>query len=123
MKEIIYEKLKFYCPSKPCDNIKDSEEYRLFMKLFGPFGFLKSPNDLNLYNACFSYFMTIFNNDECPAKKNICTKSDYIKVMFYGGTNDTIYNSKCGHTPPSLTLRKGVGCPTCECRMLNESGA
>ena len=91
-----YEKLKFYCPSKPCDNIKDSEEYRLFMKLFGPFGFLKSPNDLNLYNACFSYFMTIFNDDECPAKKNICTKSDYIKVMFYGGTNDTIYNSKCG---------------------------
>ena len=40
--------------------------------------------------------MTIFNGNECPARENICTKSDYIKVMFYGGTNDTIDNSKCG---------------------------
>ena len=95
-----YEKLKFYCLSNICKNADDDddkpEEWRLFLKLSGPFGFFKSGNDANLYSACFSYFMTIFNEDECPSKENICTKSDYIKVMFYGGTNDTLYRSKCG---------------------------
>ena len=91
-----YENLKFFCLSKPCINIEKYEEYRIFLEAGGPFGFFESLNDLNLYNACFSYFMTIFNGNECPARENICTKSDYIKVMFYGGTNDTIANSKCG---------------------------
>ena len=40
--------------------------------------------------------MTIFNEDECPFGNNTCTKSDYIKVMFFGGTNDTQKYCKCG---------------------------
>ena len=95
-----YQKLKFFCLSHICKNAdteEDPEEWELFLKLAGPFGFLRSMGDKNLYNACFSYFMTIFNEDECSSKgKNICTKSDYIKVMFHGGTNKTIDNSKCG---------------------------
>ena len=95
-----YEKLKFYCLSEICKNADDDddkpEEWRLFLKLTGPFGFLKSSNDANLYSACFSYFMTIFNEDECPSRKDICTKSDYIKVVFFGGTNYTLSKSKCG---------------------------
>ena len=40
--------------------------------------------------------MTIFKEDECPSKSYICTKSEYIKVTFDGGTNDTLQDSKCG---------------------------
>lgn len=94
-----YRRLKFYCLSEICKDADEDErieEYRLFLKLFGPFGFLKSITDANLYNACFSYFMTIFNEDECPFGNNTCTKSDYVKVIFFGGTNDTQKRCKCG---------------------------
>ena len=77
--------------------MKKIQEINLFLEIDGPFGFAKSfVGNKNLYNACFSFFMTIFNNDECPLGKNICTKSNYIKVMFDGGTYNSFQNSKCG---------------------------
>ena len=92
----VYQKVKFFCSDYICPNVEDIQEEDLFLKLDGPFGFMKSLNDKNLHNACFSFFMTIFNDDECPLKKNICTKSDYIKVTFDGGTKETYKNSQCG---------------------------
>ena len=92
----VYQKVKFFCSDYICPNIEKIQEEDLFLILDGPFGFMRSLNDKNLHNACFSFFMTIFNEDECPLKKNICTKSDYIKVTFDGGTKETYKNSQCG---------------------------
>ena len=93
----VYQKMRFFCLHHICPYIDQPDEYFLFFYLEGPFGFMKSLiGTKNLHNACFSFFMTIFNGDECPLKKNICTKSEYIKVTFDGGTKESYQDSQCG---------------------------
>lgn len=112
----VYKKLKFFCRfDSICPSwlfwrtkIQDDE---FFLNIFGKFGFstpFNCTNDKddsytltcqNIYSACFSYFMNTFNGEECAnytSGKNVCTKSDYIKILFHGGTSKTYKNSKCG---------------------------
>ena len=112
----VYKKLKFFCRF---DNICPSwlfwrmhnQDNEFFLRIFGPFGFSRPINCTkykddgstltcqNLYNACFSYFMNTFTGDECSkysSGKSVCTKSDYIKILFDGGTDNTYSYSKCG---------------------------
>ena len=69
------------------------------------FGFLKpeictlTNNCANKYGACFAYLMNTFDKDECAnldSDKNVCTVSDYIKVLFFGATKETYDRSRCG---------------------------
>ena len=112
----IYKKMKFFCRFDnvcPSFYFKQYHENDLFLNLWGSFGFSvplactnKSDDSYtftcqNIYNACFAYFLNIFNGDECAkynSGKNVCTKSDYIKILFYGGTPGTLGWSKCGTT-------------------------
>lgn len=112
----IYKKLKFFCRF---DNICPSwlfwqtknDEGEFFLKIKTQFGFIKPINCKdnkddantitcqNIYNACFSFFMNTFNRDECAkysSGKSVCTKSDYIKILFDGGTEYSHSWSKCG---------------------------
>jgi hypothetical protein len=112
----IYKKLKFFCRF---DNICPSwlfwqtktDEDEFFLKIKSQFGFIKpiyckdNKDDAetitcqNIYNACFSFFMNTFNRDECAkysSGKSVCTKSDYIKILFDGGTEYSHSWSKCG---------------------------
>ena len=112
----VYKKLKFFCRF---DNICPSwlfwrtkiDENEFFLKIFNQFGFsfplfCKNNKDdaysltcQNIYNACFSYFMNTFTSDECAkysSGQSVCTKSDYIKILFDGGTEYSSSYSKCG---------------------------
>ena len=104
----VYKKLKFFCQlDNVCPNIKDYYDEDFFLKIYGEFGFIKhtplckfsSSSCQNLYGACFSYLMNTFDKDECAKldeNKSVCTISDYIKILFYGGTNNTYESSQCG---------------------------
>ena len=110
----IYKKMKLFCRFDdvcPSINFWQYHEDEFFLNIFGRFGFsipIACTNNRddsytltcqNIYNACFSYFLNIFNGDECAkysSGKNVCTKSDYIKILFYGGTPNTYKKSKCG---------------------------
>ena len=112
----IYKKLKFFCRfDNVCPPNTTYYDKDIFFKITGEYGFSKplfcnKYNDYydsplinstcqNLYSACFSYLMSIFNEDECAKldnNKNVCTKSDYIKILFFGGTKDTYKKSQCG---------------------------
>ena len=89
----------------------------LFLSLTGSFGIL-GPSDIhtdineylkenngtfsfnNYKSACLGFLMNFFNKkNECPKTKNnkeICHHSDYIKIQFDGGDDETEKNSKCG---------------------------
>ena len=111
----VYKKFKFFCRFDnicPPFNFWDKyDEKEIFLNIFGQFGFsepLSCTNEKddpitltcqNLYNACFSYFLNIFDGDECAkydSGKSVCTKSDYIKILFDGGTEFSHIYSKCG---------------------------
>ena len=110
----IYKKMKFFCRFDdvcPPINFWQYHEDEFFLNIVGRFGFsepLGCTNNKddsftltcqNIYNACFSYFLNIFNGDECAeysSGKSVCTKSDYIKILFFGGTPNTYKKSKCG---------------------------
>ena len=105
----VYKKLKFFCQlDNVCPNVNDYYDEDFFLKINGVFGFIKQNNPLcklspsscqNLYGACFSYLMNTFDKDECAKlddNKSVCTISDYIKILFFGGTKDTYESSQCG---------------------------
>ena len=88
----------------------------LFLSFTGSFGilfgndvsdvkeYIKQNNGtfpLNNYkSACLGFLMNFFNKkNECPKIKNnkeICHHSDYIKIQFDDGNDETEKNSKCG---------------------------
>lgn len=67
------------------------------MVIGSPFTLISVEN--NKYSSCLGYFLQFFNNkDECPANENgpVCQYSDYVRVTYYGGTDKTVKESKCG---------------------------
>ena len=102
----VYKKLKFFCQlDDVCSNTTSNYDENLFLKIMEEFGFLRPyACELlgycrNLYGACFAYIMNIFDKDECAeldSNKNVCTVSDYVKVLFFGGTKGSFEESKCG---------------------------
>ena len=91
--------LRLFCGKTLCpDETKIREEHPLFMALMDKaFTVLGDKNDK--YSSCLGFMMTFFQNEnECPKVngKNICNYSKYIKVGFYGGSEDTVKKGKCG---------------------------
>lgn len=91
--------LRLYCGNALCsDETKEKEEHPLFVALSDPaFTILEGEHDK--YGSCLGFIMNYFQNeDECPKvnNNNICYYSKYIKVGFYGGTDETKQNGKCG---------------------------
>lgn len=98
-RSITLKNLRIFCGKTLCpDETKQREEHPLFMALMDDaFTVLGSKNDK--YSSCLGFIMTFFQNEnECPKVngKNICNYSKYIKVGFYGGSEDTVKDGKCG---------------------------
>ena len=91
--------IRLYCGYSICkDESNESEEHSLLLSLldeaFGIEGFA----DYN-HGACLGHIANYFQNEnECPKEdnKNNCFYSKYVKVGYYGGTKDTLKNSRCG---------------------------
>ena len=91
--------LRLYCGDSLCkDETVIKEEHPLFVALNDPaFTILGTENDK--YSTCLAFIMNYFQNEnECPKvnNNNICYYSKYIKVGFYGGTDGTKKDGKCG---------------------------
>ena len=96
-KDITLKNIRIYCGDNLCSS-KKTEEYPLLFALlnenFGIEGFRKEN-----YGACLGYIANYFQNEnECPkvGDKSICHYSKYIKVGYYGGTTNTLKESRCG---------------------------
>ncbi len=100
---------KYFCGDRICQNSifykTDEIEYVIWPSLFEtPFMLYEDSGNRN--NSCFGYFMNYFNSpDECPLmnpnstidnEKYICRHHPAVKITYYGGTNDTKHDSKCG---------------------------
>ena len=91
--------IRLYCGYSICkDESNESEEHSLLLSFldeaFGIEGFA----DYN-HGACLGHIANYFQNEnECPKVdgKNNCFYSKYVKVGYYGGTKETLKNSRCG---------------------------
>ena len=99
----IFKKVRFFCGESVCP-FKDSsyEEYDLFISGLGPFQILLL-GGINKYSACLGYFTTFFNTkDACSPDeddghdKYVCNYSKNIKIGYYGSTQATNSQGKCG---------------------------
>ncbi len=93
--------IRLFCGDRICrDEGVMSEHHSLFISLDdNAFGILNIFSNSDKYSSCLGLFMNYFQNpNECPTVdgQKICYKSDYIKVGFYGGTQLTKLNSRCG---------------------------
>ena len=92
-----FKNLRLFCGKTLCpDETKQREEHLLFMALMeDAFTILGTKKDK--YSSCLGFIMTFFQNEnECPKAngKNICNYSKYIKVGFYGGSEDTVKDGR-----------------------------
>ena len=94
--------IRLFCGDTVCYNEeKTREEHRLLFSIDdGPFsiktGFIPKSDK---YSACLGHIFTYFQNEnECQKidGKSICSYSKYVKVAYYGGTTDTLKESRCG---------------------------
>jgi hypothetical protein len=94
--------IRLYCGDTVCkDETKTSEEHRLLFSLKDEaFSIVDGPiASNNKYSACLGHVANYFQNEnECQKVKgkNTCFYSKYVKVGYYGGTKDTLKDSRCG---------------------------
>ena len=100
----IFKKVRFFCREDVCGFPKQKpyEEHDLFVTGFGPFQ-LSVIGDINKYSACLGYFLTFFNSkdvcspdDDEGRDKNVCNYSKNIKIGYYGSSQSTKNDGKCG---------------------------
>ena len=89
-------KMRLFCGNTVCpDESNEIEEYVIFPAIFdSPFQ-IRVTENINKYTACQAYFFNFYNSrSECP--EGNCEYSDGVRISFYGGTNRTKSESKCG---------------------------
>ena len=100
-----FKKIRFYCGKYICHYPEDNynEEHDLFISGLGYFGVMSMMEDLNKYSGCLGYFLTFFNtkdvcspNEEQGHDKYVCNYSKYIKIGYYGSTEGSKNNGRCG---------------------------
>jgi len=102
--------MRLFCGETVCKN--EFEEHVIWPALFDS-PFTLRVNEENKYNSCFSYFFKYQNKEtECPEykknsarenffgtqekTKNVCPHDEAVKIVFYGGTDNTKKQSQCG---------------------------
>ena len=99
-KDTTLKEIRLYCENTVCkDEEKISEEHSLIFSGEGPFSILNDPLQPDKYGSCLGHIANYYQNeDECKKVngKNICYHSKYVKVAYYGGTNETLKKSRCG---------------------------
>ena len=102
--------IRLFCGNYVCkDESKTSEEHPLLFSLLQkPFG-IEIFNE-NKYGACLGHIASYFQNEnECPKVENkrTCLYSKYVKVGYYGGTKQTLKESRCGVEGISNVVQTG----------------
>ena len=97
-KDTTFKEIRLYCGNTVCKNESvTKEEHPLLFAFDEPaFGL---DTGAKSYSACLGHIANYFRNEnECPKNngKNICFYSKYVKVSYYGGTESTLIDSKCG---------------------------
>ena len=91
--------IRLYCGESVCKEDKKKEEHPFLLSLYdNAFGIISLLNK-NEYSSCLGYIANYYQNkNECPktGEKNNCFYSKYVKVAYYGGTTDTLKESRCG---------------------------
>ena len=95
-----FKEMRVFCGNQICYNEnEENEEQVIFPALFGS-AFSLVEDGTNKFSACTGYFLQYFNTrDECPKTddgNNVCLYSDYIRIKYYGGTEKTKSEAKCG---------------------------
>ena len=92
--------IRLYCGNTICkDEEEISEEHSLIFSAEGPFSILGDLLQPDKYGSCLGHIANYYQNEnECEKVKgkNICFHSKYVKVAYYGGTNETLKDSRCG---------------------------
>ena len=89
-------KMRLYCGNTICpDESNEIEEYVIFPAIFNSPFQIRVTDNINKFTACQAYFFNFYNSrNECP--EGNCDYSDGVRISFYGGTNKTKSDSKCG---------------------------
>ena len=96
-----FKKLRIYCSDSICSNeSNEHEEFPLFLGIWdSQASILKLSH--NEYDSCLGFLMNFFQkDDECPKvnNANICYYSKGIRISYYGNSEDTKNEGKCGVT-------------------------
>ena len=98
-KDTTLKDIRLFCASTVCQNeLAENEEHSLLISLFDEAFGIEGSRDFS-YGSCLGLIATYYQNEnECPKYngKSICRHSKYIKVGYYGGTTNTLKNSRCG---------------------------
>ena len=100
----IFKDMRFYCGNKICmDENSEYEENDLFISGIGSIFQLVKIEGQNQFSACLGFFLTFYNTkDECTKdddssnNKYVCNYSKHIKIGYFGSTNQTKNEGKCG---------------------------
>ena len=101
-RETTLKNIRLYCRDTVCKDEKvTKEEHRLLFSLKdNAFSIVSGPiPKKETYSACLGHIANYFQNEnECQKVngKSICFYSKYVKVGYYGGTDDTLKDSRCG---------------------------
>ena len=96
-----FKKLRIYCSDSICSNeSNEHEEFPLFLGIWdSQASILKLSH--NEYDSCLGFLMNFFQkDDECPKvnNTNICYYSKGIRISYYGNSEGTKNEGKCGVT-------------------------
>ena len=98
-KDTTLKDIRLFCSSTVCPNeLEENEEHSLLISLLDEAFGIEGSRDYS-YGSCLGLIATYYQNEnECPKfnGKSICRHSKYIKVGYYGGTTNTLKNSRCG---------------------------
>lgn len=98
-KDTTLKDIRLFCSSTVCQNeLAENEEHSLLISLLDEAFGIEGSRDYS-YGSCLGLIATYYQNEnECPKVngKSICHYSKYIKVGYYGGTTNTLKNSRCG---------------------------
>ena len=102
--------IRLFCGYDVCkDETKTSEEHPLLFSILEEAFGIEFFN-IKKYGACLGHIMTYFQNEkECPqvGNKDICHYSKFVKVGYYGGTTNTLKESRCGIEGISNVVQTG----------------
>ena len=97
-KDTTFKEIRLYCGDNVCKDESVTKEEHPFLFSFNEPAF-GLDTGAKSYSACLGHIANYFRKDnECPKNngKNICFYSKYVKISYYGGTESTLNNSRCG---------------------------
>lgn len=107
-----FKEMRVFCGNQICSNENEENEEQVIFPALMNSAFSLVEDGTNKFSACTGYFFQYFNSkDECPKTddgKDVCLYSDYIRIKYYGGTEKTKSEAKCGLKAIESVIHTGV---------------